>query len=72
MEQFEIDLESQTSEFAKIDIKGDKEKLPGAARGIIALLTVTFKCFIWCATLLFKGLMALVAGLARCLGSDKL
>ncbi|KAK0630096.1 hypothetical protein B0T17DRAFT_489074 [Bombardia bombarda] len=72
MEQFEMDIESQVSELGKLDAKGDKEKLPGTARGIIALLTVTFKCVIWCVTILFKALMAVIAGLAKCLGSDKL
>ncbi|KAK3336075.1 hypothetical protein B0T19DRAFT_27585 [Cercophora scortea] len=75
MEQFEMDIESQTSEFGKMaDMKGggDKEKMPGLARGFIFLLTVTFKCMIWCVTLAFKALMAIVSGLGKCLGSNKL
>ncbi|KAK3693664.1 hypothetical protein B0T22DRAFT_46629 [Podospora appendiculata] len=77
MEQFEMDIESQTSEFGKMaDMKGggggDKEKIPGLARGFIFLLTVTFKCMIWCVTLAFKALMAIVSGLGKCLGSNKL
>ena len=71
MEQFEMDIESQTSELGKMD-KGDKEKVPGLARGLISLLTVVFKCFIWCVTLGFKALTAIISGLARCLGSPKL
>ncbi|KAM7222894.1 hypothetical protein V8F06_001792 [Rhypophila decipiens] len=70
MEQFEIDIESQTSELGKMYSSkgGDKEKVPGLARGLITLLTVVFKCVIWCITLVFKALM----GLIKCLGSEKL
>ncbi|KAK3394341.1 hypothetical protein B0H63DRAFT_43342 [Podospora didyma] len=68
LEQFEMDLESQTSEFAKGDKSKEKEKVPSLARGIIALITVIFKCFVWCITLLFKALTAMV----KCVSSDKL
>jgi hypothetical protein len=75
MEQFEIDLESQSSEFAgKMGggQAGEKDKIPGVARALIGLLTVTLKCFVWCATLAFKALMAILSGLARCCGAGKL
>ncbi|KAM7209379.1 hypothetical protein V8F20_000429 [Naviculisporaceae sp. PSN 640] len=69
MEQFEIDIESQTSELGKMYGKGsDKEKSPGLVRGLITLLTLVFKCIIWCMTLAFKALTALI----KCLGSDKI
>lgn len=67
MEQFEMDIESQTSDLKK-GSGSDKEKVPGLARGIIALLTVTFKCIIWCLSLVFRALR----GLVKCLSSDKL
>ncbi|KAK5663724.1 hypothetical protein OQA88_4155 [Cercophora sp. LCS_1] len=67
LEQFEMDIESQTSDLKK-GSSGDKEKMPGLARGLIALLTVTFKCIIWCLSLVFKALK----GLVKCLSSDKL
>ncbi|EON98352.1 putative acetylserotonin methytransferase-like protein [Phaeoacremonium minimum UCRPA7] len=73
MEEFELDLESQHSDLAKLDVKDkDMDKLPGVARIIIKTLSVTFKCFIWAATLLFKALTWMIAGAARCLTSDKL
>lgn len=73
MEQFEIDLESQSSTFGKASGQDkDKDKIPGVARALIGLLTVTFKCFVWCATLAFKALMAILSGLARCCGAGKL
>jgi len=67
LEQFEMDIESQTSELKKGSDK-DKEKMPGLARGVVALLTVTFKCLIWCFALVFKALR----GLVKCLSSDRL
>ncbi|KAK1837206.1 hypothetical protein QBC39DRAFT_295209 [Podospora conica] len=67
LEQFEMDIESQTSELKKGG-KGEKDKVPGVARGIIALITVLFKCVIWCFTLVFRAL----TGLVRCLSSDKI
>jgi hypothetical protein len=68
MEQFEIDLESQTSDLGK----GEKDKVPGALRVLIGLFTVTFKCFVWCATLAFKALLAILSGLTKCCGLGKL
>ncbi len=52
MEQFEMDIESQTSEIAKMDPK-EKDGLPTLARALIKLLTITFKCFLWIATMSF-------------------
>jgi len=66
LEQFEMDLESQTSDLKRGS--GDKEKVPGVARGLIALLTVLFKCVVWCFALVFKALTSLV----KCLSSDNL
>ncbi|KAJ9152108.1 Acetylserotonin methytransferase-like protein [Pleurostoma richardsiae] len=71
MEEFELDLESQTSEnLKKIDVK-DKDKLPGWARALIKVLTVTLKCVVWCVTIGFRALAAIISGLAKCLGADK-
>ncbi len=67
MEQFEMDLESQSS--LK---KDDKDKVPGVLRAAVKLVTVTLRCFVWCATLVFKALMAILSGLARCCGLGKL
>lgn len=68
MEQFEMDVESQGSDLGK----GDKDKLPWALRAVVGLLTATFKCFVWCATLAFKTLAAVLSGLTRCCGLGKL
>ncbi|KAK4239897.1 hypothetical protein C8A03DRAFT_32003 [Achaetomium macrosporum] len=67
MEQFEMDLESQSSDLGK----GDKDKLPGVLRVLVGLITVTFKCFVWCATVAFKTLVAILSGLAKCCGLGK-
>lgn len=75
MEPFEIDLESQSSTFGKgssRDPQAEKDKLPGVLRVAVGLVTVTFKCFVWCAALAFKALMAILSGLARCCGLGKL
>jgi hypothetical protein len=71
LEEFELDIESQTSELNKMEMK-DKDKLPGTARGLIKLLTVTFKCFIWILTIGFKALTGCITLLAKCATSDKL
>lgn len=71
LEEFELDLESQASDLKKHSSK-DKDGMPGCARAIISLLSVTFKCFIWCATVAFKALTGLISLLARCLTSEKL
>ncbi|KAK9425729.1 hypothetical protein SUNI508_03090 [Seiridium unicorne] len=72
LEEIEMDLESQTSSLGKqLEVK-DKDKLPGTTRTVIKLITFAFKCFVWALTLLFKALVALVAGLSKCLTSEKL
>lgn len=71
LEVFELDLESQASDLKKHSSK-EKDGVPGCARAIISLLSVTFKCFIWCATVAFKALTGLISLLARCLTSEKL
>jgi hypothetical protein len=68
MEQFEMDLESQSSDLKK----GDNDKLPGVLRVLVGLITVTFKCFVWCATVAFKTLLAILSGLTKCCGLGKL
>lgn len=73
LDQFELDLESQTSDLAKLDVVKDKDKkLPTVARGIIKLITVTFKCFVWVLTAIFKALTGCISISARCLTSEKL
>jgi hypothetical protein len=72
LEEFELDLESQTSSLGKqLEVK-DKDKLPGTTRTIIKLLSFAFKCVIWALTIAFKALVAIVAGLSKCLTSEKL
>lgn len=72
LEELELDLESQTSSLGKhLDVK-DKDQLPGTTRTIIKLLSFSFKCVIWALTLAFKALVAVIAGLSKCLTSEKL
>ncbi|KAL2199873.1 hypothetical protein P885DRAFT_29581 [Corynascus similis CBS 632.67] len=69
LEQFEIDLESQNSD---LDKGAEKDKLPGVLRALIGLVTVTFKCLVWCATLGFKMLLGVLSLFTRCCGLGKL
>lgn len=69
MEQFEMDLESQSSDLGK---GGEKDKVPGVLRALVGLITVTFKCLVWCATVAFKTLVAILSVLTRCCGLGKL
>ncbi len=64
MEQFEIDVESQTSEIAKVPMKetDGTEGLPGPVRLLIKLLTWTIKCLIWFIKIGFKAL----GGIIKC------
>lgn len=71
MEEFELDLESQVSDLKKLDVK-DKDKLPGLARAVIKVLSVVFKCFIWCATMFFRAFLKVIALMAKCVTSEKL
>lgn len=72
LEEIELDLESQTSSLGKqLDVK-DKDKLPSTTRTVIKLISFAFKCLIWALTLAFKALVAVVAGLSKCLTSEKL
>ncbi|KAL1879975.1 hypothetical protein VTK73DRAFT_6555 [Phialemonium thermophilum] len=70
MEEFEVDIESQTSELGKSAAK-DKEKIPGLARGLIAILTFILKCIVWVIMIGFKSLAAVISGLAKCASSGK-
>lgn len=73
LEELELDLESQASDFKKYtSSRKDKDGTPGCARAVIGVLSVTFKCFIWCATVAFKALTGLIALLAKCVTSEKL
>jgi Flp pilus assembly protein TadB len=69
MEQFEMDLESQSSDLGK---GAEKDKVPGVLRALVGLITVTFKCLVWCATVAFKTLVAILSVLTRCCGMGKL
>ncbi|PSR79824.1 hypothetical protein BD289DRAFT_455665 [Coniella lustricola] len=71
LEAFELDLESQMSDLKKHSSK-DKNGTPGCARVIISILGITFKCCIWCATLVFKALTGCIALIAKCVTSEKL
>ena len=69
MEQFEMDLESQSSDLGK---GAEKDKVPGVLRALVGLITVTFKCLVWCATVAFKTLVAILSVLTRCCGLGNL
>ncbi len=68
MEQFEMDLESQSSDLGK----GEKDKVPGLLRVLVGLVTGVLKCAVWFVTLGLKVVMAILSGLARCCGLGKL
>ncbi|KAL2122800.1 hypothetical protein VTJ04DRAFT_3255 [Mycothermus thermophilus] len=70
-EQFEIDLESQTSDLKAV-AREKKKELPFVLRMLVSLVTCAFKCLFWCATIAFKALWAILSGLARCCGLGKL
>lgn len=71
LEEFEIDLESQTSDLKKHSSK-DKDGVPGFARVLIAVLGALFKCLIWSATVAFKALTGMIGLVAKCVTSEKL
>ncbi|KAM0329349.1 hypothetical protein ACHAQA_004655 [Verticillium albo-atrum] len=70
MEVFEMDVESQDGGFAKFEqaAKETRRKLPWPLRAAFKVLAGLFKCFVWCLTMIFKALAAIVVGLARCVG----
>ncbi|KAL0935258.1 uncharacterized protein CTRU02_209849 [Colletotrichum truncatum] len=70
MEEFEIDVESQDSSFAKLEQVGKetRDRLPWPLRALFKLLSGLFKCFVWVLTIGFKALAMIVKGLARCVG----
>ncbi|KAL8301448.1 hypothetical protein RB597_002052 [Gaeumannomyces tritici] len=72
MDEFELDIESQTSDLKRLDVGEKDKKLPGIVRGILGLLRITFKCFIWVLTACFKSLAGCISISARCLTSKKL
>jgi hypothetical protein len=73
MEQFEMDLESQSSDLGKgKGAAAEKDKVPGVLRALVGLVTITFRCFVWCATLAFKALLAILSVFTRCCGLGKL
>ncbi|KAK2003903.1 hypothetical protein LX36DRAFT_40792 [Colletotrichum falcatum] len=70
MEEFEIDIESQDSSFAKLEQAGKEARdgLPWPLRALFKLAAGLFKCLVWLLTLGFKALAGIVKGLARCVG----
>lgn len=72
LEEFEMDLESQTSSLGKQLEVRNRGKLPSTTRTVIKLISFAFKCVIWALTLAFKALVAVVSGLSKCLTSEKL
>ncbi|KAL2161397.1 hypothetical protein VTH06DRAFT_7958 [Thermothelomyces fergusii] len=80
IEQFDLDLESQGSELGKgggsggggADADADKDKVPGVLRALVGLVTVTFKCLVWCATLGVKMLLGVLSLFTKCCGLGKL
>ncbi|KAL2154264.1 hypothetical protein VTH82DRAFT_2940 [Thermothelomyces myriococcoides] len=71
-EQFELDLESQNSDLGKGGADADKDKVPGVLRALVGIVTVTFKCFVWCITLSAKMLLGILSLFTRCCGLGKL
>jgi len=74
-EQYEMeDLESQNSSLGKAYGEGEEEeeKLPGCLRALVGLVTVTFKCFVWCVTVMLKAVLGCLGLFARCCGLGKL
>jgi len=78
MEEFEMDIESQASELGKSDVRVKTKKqddlagLPWPLRALVKVLKLTFKCFIWIATMGFRAVVAIFRGLAKCLTGGKL
>ncbi|KLU88037.1 hypothetical protein MAPG_07024 [Magnaporthiopsis poae ATCC 64411] len=72
MDEFELDIESQTSDLKRLDVGDKDKKLPALVRGVLGLLRITFKCFIWVLTACFKALTGCISISARCLTSKKL
>ncbi|KAK2014899.1 hypothetical protein LZ32DRAFT_527644 [Colletotrichum eremochloae] len=70
MEEFEIDIESQDSSFAKLEQAGKEARdgLPWPLRVFFKLVAGLFKCLVWFLTLGFKALAGIVKGLAKCVG----
>ncbi|KAK1984635.1 hypothetical protein LZ30DRAFT_585810 [Colletotrichum cereale] len=70
MEEFEIDIESQDSSFAKLEQAGKEARdgLPWPLRALFKLVAGLFKCLVWFLTLGFKALAGIVKGLAKCVG----
>ncbi|KXH48321.1 hypothetical protein CSIM01_10268 [Colletotrichum simmondsii] len=70
MEEFEIDVESQDSSFAKLEQVGKetRDRLPWPLRALFKVVAGLFKCLVWLLTIGFKALAAIVKGLARCVG----
>ena len=77
VEEFELDLESQSSslrKMAKAERKRDGEedsiKLPGGrgVRAIFKILAFFFKAFIWVLTMIFRTFGFCVRGCLRCCG----
>ena len=61
MEEFEMDLESQTS--MKEKKAAEKEKIPG----FFGLVWMLIKCFVWTLTMSFKALAKIIIFVSRCL-----
>ncbi|OLN82914.1 hypothetical protein CCHL11_08384 [Colletotrichum chlorophyti] len=70
MEEFEIDIESQDSSFAKLEQVGKetRDRLPWPLRALLKVIGGLFKCLVWLLTLGFRALATIVKGLARCVG----
>lgn len=71
VEEMEIDLESQDgSGFAKLEqvTNETRRKLPWPLRIAFKMLGGVFKCVIWVLTMAVKALVAVMFGMARCLG----
>ncbi|KAK4188500.1 hypothetical protein QBC35DRAFT_192033 [Podospora australis] len=74
MEQFEIDLESQDSQYNDFTKSKEKEKdkVPAVLRALVWVIKVLFKCVLGSLTLILKMIGAIFSGCFRCCGLGKL
>lgn len=69
IEEFELDLESQSSmKFEKSKKKKEKEE---RAPGCLGLIWMMIKCLVWCVVVFFKALAKIIIFVSRCLTRKK-
>ncbi|KAL3422136.1 hypothetical protein PVAG01_06292 [Phlyctema vagabunda] len=70
IEEFELDLESQSQDSLKA--AKDKVKLPRSSSFLLRVLWSLFRCIVWVLTMTVKALAACIIGLSKCLTSKRL